>query len=133
MPCCVCLKVRLIKKTNDQKANNSTEENPFEIIIPQSKGDYLSSTDFKKNVWIQVDRGQTYRIYSRISREILDKIQPKFYQFDLYPGHKKYLPKCTKTISCVFKSLLFTKIKLWTFRILDTFCHIFFKLQIRLN
>ena len=28
----------------------------------------------------------TYRIYSRISREILDKIWLKFYQFDLYAG-----------------------------------------------
>jgi hypothetical protein len=28
-----------------------------------------------------------YRIYSRISREILDKIWPKFCQFDLYAGH----------------------------------------------
>ncbi len=27
-----------------------------------------------------------YRIYSRISREILDKIKTKFYQFDLYEG-----------------------------------------------
>ncbi len=28
-----------------------------------------------------------YRIYSRISREILDNIWPKFCQFDLYAGH----------------------------------------------
>ncbi len=28
-----------------------------------------------------------YRIYSRISREILDKIWPKFCQFDFYAGH----------------------------------------------
>ncbi len=59
------------------------------------------------------------------SRNFGQKIQPKFYQFDLFAGHKKYLPKCTKTISCVFQSLLFTKIKHWNFRILDTFCHFF--------
>ncbi len=29
-----------------------------------------------------------YRIYSRISREILDKFRPIFFQFDLYTGHK---------------------------------------------
>ena len=27
-----------------------------------------------------------YRIYSRISREILDRFRPKYYQFDLYTG-----------------------------------------------
>ncbi len=71
-----------------------------------------------------------YRIYSRISREILDKIWPKFYQFDLYTGLKKYLPKYTKTISCTFQILLFTRRKLWNFRILNTFCHIFFQFDL---
>ncbi len=28
----------------------------------------------------------TYRIYSRISRQILDEFWPKLYQFDLYAG-----------------------------------------------
>ncbi len=36
---------------------------------------------------------KTYRVYSRISREILDKIWQKFYLFDLYAGHKKVSPK----------------------------------------
>jgi hypothetical protein len=30
-----------------------------------------------------------YRIYSRISREILEKISVRFYSFDLYTGHRK--------------------------------------------
>jgi hypothetical protein len=50
-----------------------------------------------------------YCIYSRISREILDKIWPKFYQFDLYACHKNYHPKCIITMSCTFKNLLLTK------------------------
>ncbi len=33
-----------------------------------------------------------YRIFSRISREILDKIQPKFYQFDLYARGSQIIP-----------------------------------------
>jgi hypothetical protein len=31
---------------------------------------------------------QEYRIYSRISREILDEFWALFYEFDLYAGHK---------------------------------------------
>jgi hypothetical protein len=31
---------------------------------------------------------KTYRIYSRISREILDKNKAYFYQFDLYAGQQ---------------------------------------------
>ncbi len=31
-----------------------------------------------------------YRIYSRLIRDILDKIWPIFLQFDLYPDHKTY-------------------------------------------
>ena len=32
----------------------------------------------------------SYRIYSRISREILDEFWAVFSSFDLYAGHKKY-------------------------------------------
>ncbi len=53
-------------------------------------------------------------------------IWPKFYQFDLYAGHKNYRPKCTITMSCTFKNLLLTKMKLLNFWILDNFCTIFF-------
>ncbi len=76
--------------------------------------------------WMRTNYKTSYRIYSRISREILDKIRPKFYLFDLYTGHKKYLSKCTKTFSGVFQDLLFTKIKFLNYQILDIFCHIFF-------
>ncbi len=69
-----------------------------------------------------------YHTYSHVSREILDKIWTKLYQFDLYAGHKNYRPKCTITVSCTFKNLLLTKMKLLNFQILDTFCHIFFNL-----
>jgi hypothetical protein len=34
-----------------------------------------------------------YRIYLRISQEILDKIWPKFCQFDLYAGHTFFVQK----------------------------------------
>ncbi len=34
-----------------------------------------------------------YRIYSRISWEILDKFSQIFFQFDLYSGHEKSLLK----------------------------------------
>ncbi len=33
-----------------------------------------------------------YRIYSRISREILVKFRTLFYEIDLYAGHKIYSP-----------------------------------------
>ncbi len=36
-----------------------------------------------------IDLDFTYRIYSRISREILDILDDNFFQFDLYAGHKK--------------------------------------------
>ncbi len=76
---------------------------------------------YSKFLQTLTDKISEYRIFSRISLEILDKIWPKFYQFDLYTGHKQYLPKCTKTFSCVFQDLLFTKIKLLNFQILDIF------------
>ncbi len=46
----------------------------------------------KYNHAISVPKNK-YRIYSRISREILDKFRSIFFQFDLYAGHKKSLLK----------------------------------------
>jgi hypothetical protein len=71
-----------------------------------------------------------YRIYSHTSREILDKIWQKFYQFDLYAGHKKYLPKCTKITLCIYQNFLLRKIKLLKFQILDTFCQFSFQFDL---
>ncbi len=43
-----------------------------------------------------------YRIYSRISREILDVFSDNFLQFDLYTGHKKWRPKSLPIIFFYF-------------------------------
>ncbi len=45
-----------------------------------------------------------YRIYSRISREILDILDDYFFQFDLYAGHKKI--ETNIVISCLFQPFL---------------------------
>jgi hypothetical protein len=63
-----------------------------------------------------------YRIYSRISREILDKILPKFYQFNLYVGQSIFIILkmisffmyvCFRLKETYIKC--FTKIQFWTF------------------
>ncbi len=41
---------------------------------------------------LNASQSKKYRIYSRISREILDNFRSIFFQFDLYPGHKKQRP-----------------------------------------
>ena len=49
-----------------------------------------------------------YRIYSRISREILDNFCNIFFQFDLYAGHKNVGPKLHENrFPHVLKSLVY--------------------------
>ncbi len=61
-----------------------------------------------------------YRIFTRISRDILDKIWTKFSQFDLNPGHKHMIPIKPKWNDQCLKAFVILKFKkLW---MLDHFC-----------
>ncbi len=67
-----------------------------------------------------------YRIYLRISREILDKIWPIFLQFDLYPGHKTYRLNWTKFEWSSFKGSYFGILKLKHYEFWTIFCKYLF-------
>ncbi len=71
-----------------------------------------------------------YRIYLRISREILDEIRPKFYQLDLYAGHN-FLDQKRFFIDYLSVLSLFSKFEEdFKILILDHFWHLFFQFDL---
>jgi hypothetical protein len=75
---------------------------------------------------------KTYRIYSRLSREILDKFWKKYYQFDLYAGQtfltQKYI---LVSFSYIIGPMQTNQSKLYVKNdILVNFWHLFFQFDL---
>jgi hypothetical protein len=72
----------------------------------------------------------SYRIYSRISQEILDKNKAKFYQFDLYAGQHLLLQKHIYTLNLCVLMQFKTLQQKFNYLILVKFLNIFFQFDL---
>ncbi len=77
-----------------------TGDNPIQEFFLKSKilwSFFYSNLEFKLLITVIIDvtryQGKDYRIYSRISREILDRFCTNFFQFDLYTGQRFFCLK----------------------------------------